>query len=132
MYSNIFLSGHDAALQNTDITTTFQPITATTVAPNPVALDVALPSADDNVNLIRALDAAANVPSVRDEDSGLTVAAAAAAAAPVNQVQFFARSAEQGFGVPYRIERTFFDKDAIKNTYCWQVSGGVRGPLRNY
>lgn len=37
-------------------------------------------------------------------------------------VTFFARSADVGFGVPYRIERTIFDKDAMKNTYCWQVN----------
>jgi hypothetical protein len=102
-----FHSGRDV---NRDDVTTRTSSTTTQEIPT-MAPEVALPSSvDESMNLIRALAA----PSVREDTRPMP-------AAPHNQIQFFARSAEMGFGVPYRIERTIFDKDAIRNTYCWQV-----------
>ncbi|XP_055332982.1 chymotrypsin-C-like [Paramacrobiotus metropolitanus] len=90
----------------------------TTPAPSVVSVenalntvDTALPVADDQANLIRSFGG----PTSRDDLS-------AGRPRPASSVSFFARTAESGFGIPYRIERTIFDKDAMKDTYCWQVA----------
>ncbi|GAU94006.1 hypothetical protein RvY_05855 [Ramazzottius varieornatus] len=100
-----------------ELTTTLPSTTTSrTSSTSSSAPTVALPSVDDDSNLIRALSPLSA--STRDDPD-------ASSAVPDrirNQVNFFARSAEFGFGFPFRIERKLTDKDAIKNTFCWQVA----------